>query len=82
MARRADPDALFVSEADLARRHGLSAPEWVALAIVLERDGFPRRDPLTGLRYTRAVEAFWNRRYGLSSIEPSKPDGMENLDAL
>ena len=39
-------------------------------------------DPVMGGRYWPAVQAYWNRRYCLSSIEPSQPDGEENLDAL
>jgi hypothetical protein len=79
---RALPDPLFATESDLARQHGLSLPEWTARATVLEREGFPRRDPLTGLRYARAVQAFWDRRYGLSAVEAMVPDGQENLNAL
>lgn len=36
-----------------------------------------------GARYWPAVLAYFNRRYGLSSIAPlHQPDGEENLDAL
>lgn len=82
MPRAPSPTPLFVSEADLARQHGLTGAEWAARAIILEREGFPHRDPITGLRYARAVQAFWDRRYGLSTAEPIALDGKENLDAL
>ena len=55
---------------------------WRAKAQVLERDGLPRIDPVMGGRYWPAVRAFWNKRYGLSTVEVSQPDGGEHLDAL
>ena len=73
---------LFPSEAEIARRLSQSASEWRAKAMVLEREGLPPIDALMGGRYWPAVEAFWNRRYGLSSIQVYQPDGGENLDAL
>jgi len=86
MARRS-PDivrnaGLFPSEAEIARRLSQTLPEWTAKALILEREGLIRIDPLMGGRYWPAVIAFWNRRYGLSSIEVSQPDGEENLNAL
>ncbi len=79
--RHAD-GGLFPCETEIARRLSQDPADWRAKAAVLERDGLPPIDPIMGGRYWPAVEAFWNRRYGLSSIEPSKPDGEENLDAL
>lgn len=73
---------LFPCEAEIARRLSQTLPEWSAKAIALERHGLPRIDPLMGGRYWPAVEAFWRRRYALASIEPSQPDGGENLDEL
>lgn len=73
---------LFPSEAEIARRLSQDPAGWRAKAIVLERDGLPRVDPIMGGRYWPAVLAFWNRRYGLSTIDVSQPDGGENLDAL
>ncbi|WP_298951494.1 hypothetical protein [uncultured Methylobacterium sp.] len=49
---------------------------------VLERDGLPKIDPLVGGRPWRAVQACFDRRYGLSTVQTLTPDGMENLDAL
>jgi hypothetical protein len=73
---------LFVTEAEIARRLGQTRHEWAAKAKVLERHGLPRRDPLIGGRYWPAIVAFFNRRYGVSNVEVSQPDGGENLDAL
>jgi hypothetical protein len=73
---------LFPSEAEVARRLSQTPADWQAKAAVLERDGLPRIDPLMGGRYWPAVFAWWNRRYGISRIEVSQPDGEENLNAL
>ncbi|MFO1100160.1 MAG: hypothetical protein U1E81_18320 [Xanthobacteraceae bacterium] len=88
-ARRDRPDprsagafGLFPSEKEIARRLSQDAASWRAKAQVLERDGLPRIDPIMGGRYWPAVRAFWNKRYGLSTVEVSQPDGGEDLDAL
>jgi hypothetical protein len=73
---------LFPSEAEIARRLSQDPKGWREIAIVLERDGFPAVHPLMGGRFWPAVIAWWNRRYGLSTIEVSQPDGEDNLDAL
>jgi hypothetical protein len=73
---------LFPSEAEVARRLSQDARSWAAKAHMLEREGLPRVDPIMGGRYWPAVEAFWNRRYGLSNVQVFQPDGEENLDAL
>ena len=83
MPRRPHQDqGLFPCEAEVARRLSQDAERWAATAIVLERDGLPKIDPLMGARYWPAVQAYWNRRYGLSRVEASALDGQENLDAL
>jgi len=73
---------LFPSEAEIARRLSQSSEDWAAKVRMLEREGLPRIDAIMGGRYWPAVSAFWHRRYGLSSVEASQPDGGENLDAL
>ena len=73
---------LFPCEAEVARRLSQEPADWRAKAPVLERDGLPRVDPLMGGRYWPAVQAWWNRRYGLSNIEAFQPDGEEDLNAL
>jgi hypothetical protein len=77
-----EESGLFVTEAEIARRLGQTRREWTAKAEVLERHGLPRIDPLIGGRYWPAIVAFFNRRYGVSNVEVSQPDGGENLDAL
>jgi hypothetical protein len=84
-AAKAEPGrslGLFPGESEIARRLSQRPSEWPAKAAVLERDGLPRVDPLMGGRYWPAVLAWWNRRYGLSTIEASQPDGEENLNEL
>jgi hypothetical protein len=73
---------LFPCEAEIARRLSQEPRDWTAKAILLERDGLPKIDAVMGGRYWPAVLAWWNRRYGLSTIEAFNPDGMEDLNAL
>ena len=83
MPRRLHQDqGLFPSEAEIARRLSQNPADWAAKAIVLERDGLPRIDPLFGGRCWLAIEAWLKRRYGLSHVEASALDGQENLNAL
>ena len=73
---------LFPCEEEVALRLSQHPKDWRALAVILERDGLPRIDPIMGGRFWPAVLAFWYRRYGLTSTQPSQPDGEENLEAL
>lgn len=82
MARRLIDEGLFPCESEVARRLSQKPNCWANISIVLERDGLPKVDPLMGGRYWPAVIAWWNRRYGLATVEVSQPDGGENLDAL
>lgn len=85
MTRRSDPfrhEGAFPCEAEIARRLSQDPKGWSAKATILERDGLPRVDPIMGGRYWPAVDAYWRRRYGLSNVQVSQPDGEENLDAL
>ncbi|GJE29126.1 hypothetical protein [Methylobacterium organophilum] len=84
MGRRSahSDEGLFPSETEIARRLSQDPAAWAAKAIVLERDGLPRVDPLMGARYWPAVQAYWDRRYGLSRVGASALDGQENLDVL
>jgi hypothetical protein len=75
-------EGLFPSEAEIARRLSQTLPDWRAKVIILEREGLPRVDPIMGGRYWPAIRAWWNRRYGLSTVEVSQPDGEEDLNAL
>jgi hypothetical protein len=82
MPRALAKSGLFPSESEIARRFSQDPSTWASKAIVLERDGFPRIDPLMGGRYWPACTAWWNRRYGLATVEVLQPDGGENLNAL
>ena len=73
---------LFPNEGEVARRLSQDPTSWASKALILEREGFPRIDPLMGGRYWPACTAWWNRRYGLAIFEAFQPDGGENLDAL
>ncbi|MHA6297836.1 hypothetical protein [Devosia sp. CAU 1758] len=80
--KAANDNSLYLSEAAIAQRVlGTGAlPRWSGLSVVLEREGLPRVDPLTGCRYWPAVKAFLDRRHGLGvgSLLPSTADGAEN----
>lgn len=84
MARRSShrDQGLFPCEAEIARRLSQTPAELAAKAKILERDGLPKIDPLMGGRPWRAVQAFFDRRYGLSTVEAMAPDGQEKLDVL
>jgi hypothetical protein len=59
-------------------RLGQSPEGWAAQALVLEREGLPRVDPLMGGRYWRAVVAFLDRRSGLQTAnDTADVDGEE-----
>lgn len=80
---RRDQVSLFVSDADLAGILGCGERKARAAIRALEREGFPRRDPVFGGRYLPAVRAFLDRRYGLgakSSSQPFAPDGAETWE--
>ena len=73
---------LFPCDAEIGRRLSQAPLDWAAKSVILERDGLPKIDPVMGGRFWPAVLAYWHRRYGLSNVPISQPDGEENLDAL
>jgi hypothetical protein len=73
---------LFPSESEIARRFSQDPKTWAGKVVILEREGFPRVDPLMGGRYWPACTRWWNRRYGLTNVEVSQPDQGEDLEAL
>lgn len=81
-ARKFRDEGLFPSEGEIARRLSQAPDAWRAKAKVLEREGLPRIDPVMEGRFWPAVEAFWRRRYNLTKVEASQPDGTEDLAAL
>ncbi|WP_454919270.1 hypothetical protein [Xanthobacter sediminis] len=71
---------LYPAESDIARAvlGPGRASEWKAMAIVLERQGLPRIDPLMGARYWPAVRAWLDRHNGLATMPvPANSDGQE-----
>jgi hypothetical protein len=88
--------ALYPDEAEIARRVlGARWREWPAKAIVLERDGLPKVDPLMGGRFWPAVQRWFLERHGLDvessagaiipgkcrvRVVPFAPDGLEDFD--
>ncbi|MFG1331125.1 hypothetical protein V5F41_07705 [Xanthobacter autotrophicus] len=82
MAPRAEMP-LFPCEVDIAR--AVLGPgrvsEWKAIAIILERQGLPRVDPMFGGRYWPAVRAWFDHRAGIGPrLIRAVPDGKENWD--
>ncbi|HEY1474005.1 MAG TPA: hypothetical protein VGF53_07980 [Pseudolabrys sp.] len=55
------------------------APEWGAIAPLLERRGLPKPDPLLGGRYVPAIKVFFDREHGIGIDSPLAPDGTEDL---
>lgn len=80
-ARKFD-EGLFPCEAEIARRLSQTPTDWKARAVLLERQGMPRIDPVMGGRYWPAVQAWFDKRHGIASFGPSAMDGTENFDAL
>ena len=77
-ARRDAPSALYKPESEIAVLVGVGAKDWAALAAVWEREGLPRIDPMTGMRFWPAVQSFLMRRHGISDAAvPTQPDGSE-----
>ncbi|WP_333473747.1 hypothetical protein [Xanthobacter dioxanivorans] len=82
MAPRAEMP-LFPCEVDIAR--AVLGPgrvsEWKSIAIILERQGLPRVDPMFGGRYWPAVRAWFDHRAGIGPRLHSTGTGVkENWD--
>ncbi len=77
---------LYITESALARHLGMPLETWTKLAIQYSKLGLPSPDPLCGLRYRPAVEAFFNRHNRLDHFVGPEPDQrpgiVENLDAF
>lgn len=74
-------DPLYLAEAEIADRVGVSRSDWSAIALVWERRGFPPVRAQTGKRYWPAVRAWLDRDNGLTQdAAPLAPDGEENHD--
>lgn len=73
---------LYVSDAELTRRLGVGEKTArMAIHALEHHNGFPPKDPLFGgKRYWPAVQAFLDRRHGLTVAGgPFGIDGVENF---
>jgi hypothetical protein len=70
---------LFASDAEIgaALLGSKRASEWKALAPLYERQGFPKIDPIMGGRYVPAIMAFFDKQYGIATLVPAAPDGID-----
>ena len=72
---------LYVDDKELAALLGIPVDEWRTNAIVLQRAGLPRPDPLfTNRRYWPAVKAFLDHHNGMEAPSPQARDGEEHWD--
>ncbi|WP_176086286.1 winged helix-turn-helix domain-containing protein [Martelella sp. HB161492] len=71
-------NAIFLTEAQIAARMGLSTSQLKAALPALTKSGFPTPDPLfLNRRYWPACEAFLNRRYGLIESAMQATPGLD-----
>jgi len=79
MSRRA-ADPLYVTDAEIAGRLGVSTEEWCAASAALAKTGLPAPDPVFRNRsYWPAVRAYLDKRAGLTQDAlPLAIDGEEN----
>jgi hypothetical protein len=93
---RSNNAPLYPDEAEIARRVlGKRAREWPGKAVLLERDGLPKIDPLMGGRFWPAVRRWFLDRHGLATelpgsaslptksrvrVVPFAPDGEADFD--
>jgi len=75
---------LFMTDEEIAPRIAskLTAIESKAMAIIYERHGLPKRDPLMGgRRYWPAVVRFFELQYGIQGQQPLKQTPTEYLQS-
>jgi hypothetical protein len=65
---------LYLSEPEIARfvLGPKRITEWRGIAAILERDGFPKVDPLFGGRYAPAVRAWLDAYNRVANITPPR----------
>lgn len=75
---------MYLSDTEIRERLNIPERRWRPAVEHFERMGFPRKDPLVGLRYWPAVEAWLMRRYldGADNATIVAPDETENWDAF
>jgi hypothetical protein len=78
-AKKAGGASLYKPESEIAVLVlGVGAKNWATLAAIWEREGLPRKDPMTGMRFWPAVQLFLMRHNGIrDAAVPTQPDGSE-----
>jgi hypothetical protein len=72
---------LFLTDAQVAERIGLTTDEFKRILSGLERDGFPRADHVfCNRRYWPAIQSFLDYRYGLATSSSSGNVALPSLD--
>lgn len=73
-------EPLYLTEAQIAERLGISTEDWACAAPMLEKYGFPKPEHLfAGRRYWPACKAFLDRRYDLGT---QSGQGIPALDGV
>lgn len=74
-------NALFVTEAQIAERIGLTTDQFRGALPALAKAGFPMPDPLfENRRYWPACQLFLDRRYGLAPSSPSATPALDEVE--
>jgi len=71
----------FIDEADVFRMLGATRESKVSIIAQLDREGFPKRDPIVGKWWLPAITAFFDRRAGIAPVDQPatiRADGEEN----
>lgn len=73
---------MYLSDNEIRQRLNIPEKKWRPVVTYFERQGFPRKDPLVGMRYWPAVENWLLQRYsgGLALRTPDLEE-TENWDA-
>jgi hypothetical protein len=71
--------SLYKAESEIAELVlGAGANRWASIAAIWEREGLPKIDPMTGMRFWPAVKSFLLRLHGLiDAAVPAQTDGAE-----
>lgn len=74
---------MYLPDSEIRKRLNIPERKWQPAVLHFERMGFPRRDPMIGMRYWPAVEAWMMQRYsGGSTLRTPDVDEEEDWNAL
>lgn len=74
---------MYLPDSQIRERLNIPVKRWAPAVQQFERQGFPRKDPLVGMRYWPAVERWMMARYsGALPVRSPEPEETENHDAL